>query len=333
MIKNIAIKKMLPLAVILTLAPAAALAEPITSMFVFGDSLSDQGNAFLLTGGAFPPAPYAGRASNGPVAVERLADRLGVSLAPAAAGGTNYAVVGAATGPVNIPGTPIVTDNSAAVQYGLPVLAGTGIVNQVLEFASTGPVADPAHSLFVVWGGPNDLFLDPSAAAAANAVTNLADAIGLLYGSGARRFLVPNLPDLSLTPEGRAQLPGDQAALRALSLLFNFGLGQALDSLEALPGIDITRFDTFAQLTAIANDPAAFGLANAEDACLSLGPGGASVCADPSTYLFWDSLHPTTAAHEVLGDAFAAAVPEPATASLVLVGLALGLARRKRALR
>ncbi len=325
------IKKTLAFAVVVALAPAAALAEPITSMFVFGDSLSDQGNAFLLTGGAFPPPPYAGRASNGPVAVERLADRLGVSLAPAAAGGTNYAVVGAATGPVNIPGTPIVTDNSAAVQYGLPVLAGTGIINQVLEFASTGPAADPAHSLFVVWGGPNDLFLDPSAAAAANAATNLATAIGLLHANGARRFLVPNLPDLSLTPEGRAQSPADRAALQALSLLFNFGLGLALDSLEALPGIDITRFDTFAQLTALANDQAAF--ANTEDACLSIGPGGATVCADPSTYVFWDSLHPTTAAHEVLGDAFATAVPEPATASLVLIGITLGLARRKRALR
>ena len=43
------------LAYILTavLVPALALAAPITSLYVVGDSLSDQGNGFFLTGGRF----------------------------------------------------------------------------------------------------------------------------------------------------------------------------------------------------------------------------------------------------------------------------------------
>src|SRR5690349_3490051 len=97
------------------LAPGVAMAGPITSLYVVGDSLSDQGNGFILTGGAFPPLPYDQRASNGRVAVEYLADALDVPLAPSASGGTNYAVLGAATGAVGIPSAPpLTTENVAA---------------------------------------------------------------------------------------------------------------------------------------------------------------------------------------------------------------------------
>jgi len=66
------VKSLVASAFVLCLLPAVASAGPITSLYVVGDSLSDSGNAFILTAG-FPPAPYAQRASNGPVAVERLA--------------------------------------------------------------------------------------------------------------------------------------------------------------------------------------------------------------------------------------------------------------------
>src|SRR5688500_10530276 len=113
------------------LAPALASADPITILYVAGDSLSDQGNGFNLTGGTFPPPPYDERASNGPVAVEYLASALGVPLTPSTTGGTNYAVVGAATGPVGIPSAPpLTTENVAAIQYGQPALEGTGLLSQ-----------------------------------------------------------------------------------------------------------------------------------------------------------------------------------------------------------
>ena len=192
-------KKLSLLLLVILLAPGVASAGPITSLYVFGDSLSDSGNAFLLTGG-FPPAPYAQRASNGPVAVERLAFDLGLTLAPAALGGTNYAVVGATTGPVQIPGSspPAFTDNIATITHGQAALAGTGLLNQVGAFINTGPVANPDGSLFFVWAGANDFFIDPSLQGAANALTNIGTAIGALYADGARQFLIPNLPDLSV---------------------------------------------------------------------------------------------------------------------------------------
>jgi phospholipase/lecithinase/hemolysin len=317
--------------------PGVASAGPITGLHVAGDSLSDEGNGFILTGGVFPPPPYDQRASNGPVAVEYLANALGVPLSPSATGGTNHAVLGATTGPVGIPSAPpLTTENVAAIQYGQPALEGTGLLRQAGDILLGGPIADP-NALFFVWGGANDLFVNPSPATAANAINNLATVISMLYGGGARQFLVPNLPDLSMTPSGLSLLPAQRAGLQALTVGFNLGLAGALNGLSTLPGIDIQPFDTFALFNAIVADPAAFGFSNTTMPCITgnLQVGG-SICADPDSYLFWDSVHPTTAGHAVLGSAFAAAVAEPIPepASLTLLGLGIGLAaaaRRRRA--
>ena len=316
------------------LAPALALAAPITSLVVVGDSLSDDGNGFILTGGTFPPPPYDQGGSNGPVAVEYLASALGLPLAPSAAGGTNYAVLGAATGAVEIPLlAPLTTENVVALQYGQPALEGTSLLTQTLGVLSLGPL-DP-NALFFVWGGANDLAIDPSQATAGDALNNLASIISALYFSGARQFLVPNLPDLSLTPFGLSLSPAERAGLQALTIGFNAGLAGAVTGLSGLPDIEIELFDTFGLFSAILANPSAFGFTNISTPCITGNlQNGGSVCADPSSYLFWDSVHPTTAAHQVLGNAFAASVaepvPEPASLTLLGLGISMAVAARRR---
>ena len=77
----------------------------ITQIVVFGDSLSDSGNSFTLTGGIIPPdPPYdSGRFSNGPVALEYLAEdlELTLDLYYDDEEGNNFAVGGARTGTGN----------------------------------------------------------------------------------------------------------------------------------------------------------------------------------------------------------------------------------------
>jgi phospholipase/lecithinase/hemolysin len=56
---------------------------------------------------------------------------------------------------------------------------------------------------------------------------------------------------------------------------------------------------------AIAN-PAAFGFTNVISACLS----GSRACSNPDQFLFWDGIHPTTAAHRILGEAAFSAIQD-----------------------
>jgi phospholipase/lecithinase/hemolysin len=295
---------------LLVWSPAQAA---FTQILVFGDSLSDDGNAFVRTQFTYPPTPpYAGHFSNGPVAVERLASDLGVSLVASAAGGTDYAVGGATTGTGNY---------LAATNSALGALANTGITAQVTNFKNAPPTFNPSTSLFVVWGGPNDFFLNPSAGAIAPAITNLSNAIDQLWQAGARDFLVPNMVDLSLTPFGRS-LPAVQAqGLHELSIAFDGGLADALAGLRTGlgPGTDIFSFDTMATMNAVINNPGKYGFSDVTDACVTT-----AVCSNPNGHLFWDMVHPTAHGAQILGDdLFAATVPEPQTYALLLTGLLL----------
>ena len=335
-------KKLVTLLVVVLLLPSAVTAGPITSIFVFGDSFSDGGNAAVISGNIVPPSPpYAQRFSNGPVAVEYLASQLGISLTASLgpSGGTNYAVGGAATTQVAIPGGGGATTNNfetinpAVPDSVKPLFAGRGIDAQVGAFVAAPPVFDPASALFVVWGGMNDLFISADAVTAANAVNALAAHIQMLYGVGAQNFLVPNMVDLSLAPFALARPPAEQADLLALSVGFNSGLAIALNSLGVLPGINITPFDTFAFNRAAVANPAAFGFTNVTGSCLDavVGP-----CASPDEYLYWDGVHLTTRAHELLANDLRQAIAEPAVpepAILILVAAGLAGAVWRRALR
>jgi outer membrane lipase/esterase len=174
---------------------------------------------------------------------------------------------------------------------------------------------DPA-ALYIVWGGANDLrdalvtVPDPFAEAR-QAVADLAAAIADLAEAKAVSFLVLNMPNLARTPESRMRSSAAMTQATAVSMAFNDALTTALDALEATHPITIIRLDTFTLLEEIIRTPDRFGLPNVTETCLDGNPfTGGTPCLHPETYLFWDSIHPTTTAHALLADlAFAALAP------------------------
>ena len=291
---------------------SAVILAPVcpAATFVFGDSLSDTGNAHLATMGANPGVGYyQGRYSNGPVWVEQLAtDHLGVaaptpSLLP---GGTNYAFAGAHSSGGS--GAPSALDQI------------NGFIGGA-SFSST--------DLVVLWVGANDFLLggvtDPSGPAA-----NVAAGIQLLAGAGATRILVPNLPDLADTPAISSM--GDAAAsagMHALTVGFNALLDGHLSSLRSsLVGTDLIGLDIFGLGKEINADPGAFGLANTTLPALLIGDA-----ANANDYIYFDAVHPTEAMHRIIAGraAGALAVPEPSAVLFLAVGMIGLVAPRRRA--
>jgi len=257
-------------------------ASPFSRIIVFGDSLSDTGNLYQLSGG-FPPAPYFnGRFSNGEIWVEYLAKDLGVQLLPE----DNYAVGGATTGHDNM-------------NDGLSGMVYPGLQDQVGAFLATLPPSGAdADALHVVWIGANDFFaalsagVDPSQMIAAG-VGNTVQTIQQLWQSGARHILVVNIPDLGITPYGLGSGYGE--SITQLSVAYNTVLDASLESLAGA-GVDVIRVDSFSTLQAMAGSPEQYGFSNVTHPFLMTG-------GDPSSFLFWDTVHPTTRGHEVLADA------------------------------
>jgi phospholipase/lecithinase/hemolysin len=300
-----------------SVAPSA-LAQDFNRVIVFGDSLSDSGNYFIAFHAIshqpfvpIPDAPYAiggHHFSNGATWAERLTTALHkpTSGNPAFRSPgvfTNYAV------------------GRSRARSGAPVFSTFDLSTQVSQFLSDFGRA-PFDDLYVVWIGSNDLndalnalTSDPSGVTSGaiiqEAIAATAANIGALHAQGARTFLVPNLPNFAITPVVRALGPGAEFAATQLTDAYNGGLDQALLGLAALPGIHFIRLDINALFAEIVADPAAAGLTDVADACLTFGVIGRAICSTPNRFLFWDGIHPTTVAHEIIADAALEALTHP----------------------
>lgn len=306
-----------------TLALAPLAASAYSNLVIFGDSLSDSGNNALVlginggqvvTGNTYVPTqPYGeGTYSDGEVWATGFAAALGLQALPSLAGGSNYAYGGAVTRGGVFP--PSLRD-----QVGL--------------YLGSTP-ADAADTLFVIAGGGNNArdALQNIAGGANPLLTinrtanRFAEDVGLmvdqLQAAGGVDIVVWNAPDLGLAPAVTA-LGGDAVNLGStITGAMNGALGTRLAG-----EIGVITFDLAGLVGQVVADPAAFGLANAVDAC------GAVVGCDPSSYLFWDGIHPTSAGHAIVRDAMLTTigvVPEPGTALLFIAGSAGLLAWRRR---
>jgi outer membrane lipase/esterase len=271
--------------------------ERFTSLFVFGDSLSDPGNRFALSGGTIPASPpyFMGRRSNGLVAPELLSGLLGFSVNNL----TNFAIDGAVTS-----GNP--TSVLGADQLG--------------KFNTNFGVV-PSGALVEIYAGANDYMgilgvLGNSSAITAlvnGTVADIGTTITDLAHAGGKVFLVPGL-DLGFQP----MFAGPTSpAVAAVAAQHNQTLVATLGALRASLGVQVVYVDTQALYNDIRAHPSAYGFTNLTTPCLVSGtttPSGA--CGStlvngtlPSTgVLYYDGVHPTEQTQLVIAEFDAASI-------------------------
>lgn len=317
---------------IVAFGAAGAWASPLTdkysSFWVFGDSLSDDGNLFAATSAppisdptpASPPY-YMGRFSNGPVWNEGIQ----TEFLLAEKRSDNFAFGGATAG-FSDDGIPDLTE-------------------QIKRFTDS-PLSsnDGDRPLASLWFGANDI-LDaieaiatdpdltanvlPTAIAAAQAVGNGARSLASV---GIADFAIWNLPDIGRTPLFATAPEQVRGLVSAASNLFNLTLDSVIADLRG-KGLRVTEIDTFGLFNAVLANPGTFRFTNTTTPCII---PDVSVCVDEQGridargLLYFDPIHPTAAAHAILADTFVAAVPLPSTGLLLAFGLGL-LALRRRA--
>lgn len=299
-------------------------ASAYTQLFAFGDSLSDAGNLFQVTGS--PAAPYfMGHSSNGPTWVEDLSLQLNLGkLTPSLLGGNDFAFAGAQSGktdanPHFLPGT---TTPNPTRMFDLDA--------QVAAYQNVhqNPVPGALYALDI---GANDIAAafrtfptNPSeiATVVSQAVTNTISAVTDLYKDGARDFLFYELPDAGLT----ALFFGttEQSLVSGIALSFDQAVLAGLGALNA-PGLKLFDLQTFELFDELVGDPTAFGFnpTTIHDACLDATTGAlcSALPAVQDTYLFWEDVHPTERGHSITASfARALVAPEPATWAMMLVG-------------
>ena len=328
------------------LTPAIAVAGPsFNNVFVFGDSLSDTGNlaeiqAFLQnrSGPAanFPNPPFFHDSiTNGPVAVELLAEHFGTRADPSlfATGFTDVKQLGLT------PGTNFAVAGATSTDRG----QGIDLPQQIGAFtAHVGGQADP-KSLYVVFIGGNDVRTAAKAGNTAFVTSGVAAetaGVQALINDGAKHLLVVNVDNVGGIPEFAQQNPAQAAAATADSVLYDLLLAQGVTGLRgANLGADITLFDFYAFSAAVAAHAADLGITNTTDPCLNSNFAPNANCFDLATqhilfdkFLFWDNIHPTAEVQAAWSEGLIAAVasnavPGPSTVVLLIIGLA-GMAAR-----
>jgi len=291
----------------LGLASGVQAQTQFNKMVAFGDSLSDGGTytniiKSLNVAGASQVARFKFTTNPGNVWVENLAQRFGLALTPNVLdGGTNYAEGGAR---VTLPNPS------------QPGFSQTAVSVQIDRYLAAGGTFDK-HSIVTMLVGPNDIF-QGGPAAISPAAQALVQQVARLQQAGASNIILVSVPDIGSTPAfgfgaGGAANSGTQA-----SLAFNGAVRQSLQQLRG----NVLFIDSFTLFREAQANPSTYGILTvAGVACMTPTAGqctpATTVPNGAETYLFADSVHPTTAGHRILSGAVIAQLLAPSQISLV----------------
>lgn len=268
-------------------------------MIAFGDSLSDTGNLSSVTI-PFPYPYYQNRVSDGPVALDYFAAHIGSS----------------AQASLHLSGT--------ATAYNYSIAGGNIIGDDIEDLQSQlsaylGRVANTAdaQALYTMIIGANDLRDIRSITNSSIAdveikriVDQLIAQLTRLTNAGAHYFFISNMPNIGRLPETIAREAMDNGIIQrtsAYSQSYNELLSQRLLEFAQQTGTQIWLFDLDNVLENIISNAAQLGFTQTEVGCFNTdGFDFHSDCLLGSRFdrfVFFDNLHPTNAAHQIVAQA------------------------------
>jgi len=279
----------------------------IKRLVIFGDSLQDNGN--LIKTLKIPGKPYdGGRFSNGKVACEYLQQIIAEKEDTAIPELLNYAIGGAFTTREN--------PKSLLRKHAFSV-------NQQLDRFIADYGRFNADDLIMLNGGSNHFLFalhnEPpyfNIPAIYRVASDLIQLTNHLIKLGGKKIIVWNIPDVTITPAYEVAIFPNWVT-RLLKWYVKKSIKQqnrrltlGLRSLSAqYPKINICQFNAYDILRNTLNSPKDYGFDNVTTACVeSFGGVDAQgniqtdikVLHNPENHLFWDYVHPTTKAHQML---------------------------------
>ncbi|GAA0159658.1 lipase [Lithospermum erythrorhizon] len=313
----------------------------VPAMFIFGDSLFDNGNNNKLHSLAradyypygidFEGGKSTGRFSNGYTMVDEIASQLGLPLVPAhteAAGdkirhGVNFA--SAAAGILDNTGRNFL----GRIPFNQQLNHFEGSLRQFAQILGEDDTPQIlSKSIFFVGMGSNDYlnnYLMPNYNTrhlynakqfADLLIKQYTQQLTRLYNLGARKFIVVGLGELGCIPTmlARNETGGCLTDVNNLVLPFSMKSRKMIFNLSAsLPNSKFTYIDTLALNKALNQNPQASGFTVTKEACCGIGRNKGQItclpfqtpCSNRSQYVFWDAFHPTEAANKLFaGRAF-----------------------------
>ncbi|XP_052164269.1 GDSL esterase/lipase At1g71691-like [Oryza glaberrima] len=320
-------------------AASTGKAAMVPALFVFGDSLIDNGNNNNLA--SFAKANYypygidfaagpTGRFCNGYTIVDELAELLGLPLVPPysqASGhvqqllqGVNFA--SAAAGILDESGGNFV----GRIPFNQQIDNFEATVEQIAGAVGGKEAAASmvARSILFVGLGSNDYlnnYLMPNYNTRRRYTPRqfadlLADRYAAqltrLYKAGARKFVVAGVGSMGCIPNVLAQSVESRCSpeVDALVVPFNANVRAMLGRLDGggLPGASLVFLDNYGVFKAILGDPAAHGFAVVDRGCCGIGRNAGQVtclpfmppCDGRDRYVFWDAFHPTAAVNVLI---------------------------------
>lgn len=148
-------------------------------------------------------------------------------------------------------------------------------------------------------------------------VENFSSFVKELYKLGARRIGATSLPPAGCLPATVTLFgfhkPGCVARINNDAQAFNKKINLAATHLKKeLHGLKLVVFDIYKPLYDVVQSPSKYGFAEAGRGCCGTGTVETTVflcnsksigtCKNASQYVFWDSVHPSQAANELLAD-------------------------------